>query len=239
MKIALLFAGQPRYLDEGYQNIYNNILSKYDVDCFVHTWWDQGLSGKRLEFYPTLTYNRTYFYKENVLETIMSLYQPKVLMHQKQKEFTILQANYGIGNPLTPYSQWYSVMKVNDLKNEYVKSADTNYDLVIRCRFDIDLMRFNLNLEDYINSPFLYAKTGCHAEENYHYIVDHFALASPKVMDAYCSLYPNIQKYYDEGIGQSKHGMVAENLITYHLNSENIKFKDIDRSKFDMDILKL
>jgi hypothetical protein len=239
MKIALLFAGQPRYLDEGYELLYDKILSKYDADCFVHTWWDEELSGKKLEFYPTLTYNRTYFYKKNVLETIMSLYKPKAMMYQKQKDFKIFPANYGLGNAISPYSQAFSVMKVNELKNQYSTSSNTSYDLVIRCRFDCDLIKFNINLEEYIETPFIHTKVGFHSQDNYEYITDQFAISSSNVMDIYCNLYNKIEKYYNEGIADTKHSMTPENLITYHLNSENIKYKNIDPSKFDVNVLLL
>lgn len=237
MKIALLFAGQPRYLDEGYESLYDKILSKYDVDCFVHTWWDEELSGKKLEFYPTLTYNRTYFYKENTLETIMSLYKPKVMMYQKQKDFNVFPANYGLGNPISSYSQAFSIMKVNELKNQYSASSNIFYDLVIRCRFDCDLIKFNINLEEYIETSFIHTKVGFHSQDNYEYVIDQFAISSSNIMDIYCDLYNKIEKYYKEGIADTKHGMTPENLITYHLNSENIKYKNIDPSKFDVNIL--
>lgn len=238
MKIALLFAGQPRYLDEAYNNIYDKILSKYDIDCFVHTWWDESLSNKKLEFYHKLTYGRTYFYKEDTLETIMSLYSPKVMMYQKQKEFEIYEGNYALSNPLSAYSQWYSVMKVNELKNQYMESSDTNYDLVIRCRFDCKLMKFDIDLQQYLNTDFLYAKV-IPDDVIKPLITDQFAISSSKVMDVYCNLYNHLYEYYLNGQGNEKDGWVAERLITYHLNTQNIKIKNIDPNKFDADILKL
>jgi hypothetical protein len=238
MKIALLFAGQPRYLDEGYENIYEKILSKYDVDCFVHTWWDESLVGKRLEFYHKLSYDRTYFYKENTLETIMSLYSPKIMMHQKQKEFEIYEGNYALSNPLSAYSQWYSVMKVNELKNQYMQSSGTNYDLVIRCRFDCKLAKFNIDLKQYLNTDFLYSKV-IPDDVIKPLITDQFAISSSKVMDSYCNLYNHLHQYYLNGQGNQKDGWVAERLITYHLNMQNIEIKNIDPNNFDVDILKL
>ena len=43
MKVALLFYGQPRYVDneEVYNSYKSNILDKYDTDVFCHTWWSE------------------------------------------------------------------------------------------------------------------------------------------------------------------------------------------------------
>jgi len=110
---------------------------------------------------------------------------------------------------------------------------------VIRCRFDCDLIKFNINLEEYIETPFIHTKVGFHSQDNYEYITDQFAISSSNAMDIYCDLYNKIEKYYNKGIADTKHSMTPENLITYHLNSENIKYKNIDPSKFDVSILLL
>ena len=238
MKVALLFAGQPRYLDEAYENIHDKILSKYDVDCFVHTWWDDSLSGTRLQFHNKLTYGRTYFYKEDTLETIMSLYKPKAMVHQKQKEFDIYPGNYAMANPLTTYSQWYSVFKSNQLRNQYSEDSDTTYDLVIRCRFDCNLINFNVELEEYLSTEYLYSKV-IPDDKIKPLITDQFAISSPKTMDKYCNLYNKLHEYYLGGQGQQKDGWVGERLITHHLNTESVEIKDIDPSNFNVDILKL
>lgn len=237
MKVALFFAGQPRYLDEGYEKIYDNILSKYDVDCFVHTWWDESLSGKKLEFYPKLTYGRNYYYKEDTLETIMSLYKPKAMVYQKQKEFDIYPGNYALSNPLSAYSQWYSVFKSNELRRQYSKDSDTTYDLVIRCRFDSLINKMDIELKELLSNDNLYTQTMyCDGK---HYATDQFAISSPKIMDTYCNLYNKLHEYYLSGQGEKKDGWVAERLLTNHLNVEGIEIRNIDPSKFNVDILKL
>lgn len=236
MKVALLFSGQPRYLDEGYETIYKNIISKYDVDCFVHTWWEDELSGKKVQFHPTLSYNRKYFYKEDTLETIMSLYKPKAMMYQKQKEFDSYPGNYGLANPLSTHSQWYSVMKCNELKNEYAKSSNTSYDLVIRSRFDCNLMKFDVNLNQYLNSDFLYSKIIPDNDIKI-LIADYFAVSSEKTMNVYCDLYNNLNRYYMEGQGNKIDGWVGERLISHHLSVMNVKIKNINPNNFDVNII--
>ena len=49
LKVALLFSGQPRYLDNPYPRSSHkkHIIDRYDTDVFCHTWWD-----KENECYP-------------------------------------------------------------------------------------------------------------------------------------------------------------------------------------------
>jgi hypothetical protein len=42
MKIALCFSGLPRFINETYDNLSNNLIQNYDVDVFVHTWYISG-----------------------------------------------------------------------------------------------------------------------------------------------------------------------------------------------------
>lgn len=237
MKIALILSGQPRYLDEGYVSINENILSKYDVDCFAHIWWDEEMRGKKLEFHNSLTYGRTYFYKEDTLETIMSLYKPKAFIHQEQKKFDIYPGNYALANPLTTYSQWFSIMKTNELRNAYSNSASVEYDLVIRCRFDSLINKMDIELKDLLSNDNLYTQT-VYSDGKY-YATDQFAISSPKIMDKYCNLYNRLHEYYLNGQGKQKDGWVGERLITYHLEMENVQIKNLDPSKFNVDILKI
>ena len=60
MKVALLFFGQPRFLENSlpFESHKDHIINKYDTDVFCHTWWapDQG-------DYNTLNkYNRNLLY---------------------------------------------------------------------------------------------------------------------------------------------------------------------------------
>ena len=112
MKIALCLSGQPRYLNEGYSGIYENILSKYSPDIFVHTWWDNSMKNKKMDLSSSLSYNRTYYWEKNTLDLIESLYSPKVLFHQEQIKFeTYSNVNYELCTPNNVHSMFYSIEK--------------------------------------------------------------------------------------------------------------------------------
>jgi hypothetical protein len=168
MRIALCLSGQPRYLDEGYFFIKNYLLDRYEIDVFVHTWWDESYSGN--EFGNT-NISRSCRYDPKTIEKIESYYSPKKFSFEKEKDFSFFseelfkqqnkefdfytEMNYGGLHPIAPYSFYYSVKMCNQLKSEYEEEHNFSYDLVIRTRFDIVLKSFNINLKD-VNSSLIY-----------------------------------------------------------------------------------
>jgi hypothetical protein len=107
---------------DGYNHIKNHILSKGDVDVFVHSWQPE---------------------KE---EEIIGLYKPKNYKFESQKDFSNLIQERGI-NTLTSFprppqnvlSHFYSISEVFKLLYE----TEEEYDIVIKSRFDLG--RINRN----------------------------------------------------------------------------------------------
>lgn len=111
--------GDSRGID-GYRYIEDNILSKSDVDVYIHS-WDL----------------------KNEME-ICSLYSNNIIssVFEKQKDFKILYNQNGLGTlpqreGVTPFwnvfSQFYSVQRVFKLLQE----SGNKYDCVIKSRFDL------------------------------------------------------------------------------------------------------
>jgi hypothetical protein len=122
MKIALCLSGQPRYIDDGFSEINRNLLDRYDIDVFAHTWWDESYADKEIEFWQALSYNRKCKWDKDTIIKINNYYKPKKFIYEPQKEFNILNdVNYALQNPIAPYSMFYSIKKANDLKKQYEK----------------------------------------------------------------------------------------------------------------------
>lgn len=230
MKIALCFSGQPRYLDEGYLQIYKNILVKYNVDIFVHTWWDEKMSNKQMTLNSLLSYGRKYIWKPNTLELIEKYYSPKKILHQHQIEFeTYSNVNYELCTPKNVHSMFYSIEKSNQLKSDYEIENNFVYDAVIRCRFDIQFNKFEVDLLDidlnYINCYNL----------SYGFPNDQFAISTSKNMNKYSSVYSNLEKYQKDGWT----GFIGERLLKHHLDLNDLNWKNPDLiGKLDIDIIK-
>ena len=209
MKIAICLSGQPRFLERGYQQISEKITSKYDVDFFVHTWWDNNLSA--------IGSNRGYTYKSNSLELIMEYYKPILMLNEPQIIFnTYNDVDYEKIKPISPYSMFYSIKSSNDLKSFYEKKNNFKYDVVIRCRFDILIEIFDINLSD-IDLSYIYTDAVGNGFPN-----DQLAISSSENMDYYSSLYDRIDTYYNEGI----RNFVGERLLRHHLKDSKLLFTD-------------
>jgi hypothetical protein len=207
MKIAICLSGQPRWLDVGLKNLLD-VFSEYNVDYFVHTWWDEQFSDRK-EF---LSANRAFVWKDDTIELIHKMSKPKILMHEPPKLFTTFNdVNYETKVPNSTHSMFYSIMMSNKLKKFYEISNNFEYDLVVRCRFDIEFYNFNLNLND-LDRDRIHMSSVSTDFPN-----DHFAISSSENMDYYSSLFENLENYRNEGFKS----FVGERLLRYHLEKKN------------------
>ena len=123
MKIALCLHGlfnstqDPNSLGfDGYEHIKKNILDKGDVDVFVHSW------------------------EEDKADLIEGMYNPKIMVFEKQKDFSDIINKRGLdklnGVPRSPQSvlsHLYSVSEAMKLPSQ----TNERYDVVIKARFDL------------------------------------------------------------------------------------------------------
>ena len=230
MKIALCFSGQPRYLKEGYPQIYKNLLEKYSPDVFVHTWWNDSMIGKKMDLPHALSYNRTYYWKEDTIDIIKEFYSPKVLLPEKQIEFnTYTNVDYQLSRPSHVHSMFYSLEESNKLKIEYEKENNFIYDAVIRCRFDtifptFDIDFYNINLE-YINCFVIDGRAPN----------DQFAISTSENMNKYSTVYSSLYEYQISGFTS----FIGEELLKHHLNFNNLNWNNPKLiGKLNVNILK-
>lgn len=218
-KIALCLSGQPRYLEEGFKQL-SKIILNYDVDVFIHTWWDDSYVNKVFDFSPMNTYNRTGVWEYNTKELIQSLYTPKKIIIEPQKDFNKhVNVNFEKQSPISLYSMYYSILQSNKLKTEYENENNFKYDCVIRSRFDILINTFNLEL-DSIDLTKIYVSGEINPYPN-----DQFAFSNSKNMDYYSDLFNNIDYYYNNGFRE----FVNEKILKYHLTTvggKEIYFSD-------------
>jgi len=210
MKIALCLSGQPRYIEEGYYFINKYLLNKYDIDVFIHTWWDDSFKNNEFNF---TNIKRNSLYDEDAIIKLVKYYNPKKIIHEPQILFeTFNNVNYESVNPISVFSMFYSIKQSNELKKSYEQENNFLYDLVIRCRLDIVFGRFNLKLEN-MDSNYMYVG-GEHHYGNYpYYPNDHFCISSSENMDYYSNLYDKLEIYRNEGYNR----FIGERLLKYHL----------------------
>ena len=216
MKIALCLSGQPRFLDEGYAQIYKHLLSKYSVDCFIHTWWSDDMVGKNINVMGVPDpHNRSYVFPHNTLDILFKHYDPIAFVYEPQKNFLLIEGvNFEKLNSTSVQSMWYSIKMANQLKTEHEKINGFVYDIVIRCRTDIIIDR--LVLANLTKSNCVYtASVGAERD----FPNDQLAVSSSSGMNYYASLYDNLIMYKDEGFV----GFIGERLLRYHMSKSEIE----------------
>lgn len=222
MKVAICISGQPRHYEIGYISLKNAILDKYDCDIFIHMWWDvSGNIYTRSGFAERRELNENPIYKD-IPEGISSLYEPKLFIHEPQKQFNLNEKEFRVSAFITPfmlYSQKYSIKQANDLKSEYEK--DFKYDWVIRTRFDLDMDLMDLDLSKY-DSKYIFVNSviGFVPKTDSNYGIDDcLAVGSSKNMDIYSNLYDSLNKYLIAG----KRTLASEYIIYHHLLKNKIE----------------
>ena len=148
MKIALCISGQPRFFEKGYNHIKKNIIDvNKDVDIFLHFWFDKneinntGYSNTS----KTYTNNNSDNIQLSNIEKIRKMYNPQKMSFEKQYDFNyFIKRDYSsnvssLGNPFAIFSQYYSAHRSIILKNEYELENGLEYDVVIKCRYDLNI----------------------------------------------------------------------------------------------------
>jgi len=156
MKVALLFFGQPRYLDDdrAYNDYKRLILDRYDTDVYIHTWFDEA-GGK----YDVSTWAQMHGAKNAVIlpdsiERLKRMYNPKVLVHEKPQKFVLPpeckafvdekftdkhpEGHWNPGNYSNIMSQLKTIQRVAQL---YEETGD-KHDIIVLARLDTWLENF-------------------------------------------------------------------------------------------------
>jgi len=215
MKIALCLSGQPRCLLRGHRELSNALLSKYDVDIFIHAWYD-GMNSKpmvgRRGVYPAVT--------EETIQQVRELYDPKIFVTQPQIIFT---PHSGINThsckAQSVYSLFYSLDASNKLKSLYEESNNFTYDAVVRSRFDIVFHNYDVNIEELDLTKLHVCRAGGLNHPNTTGLMnDQYAISNSSNMNYYSTVYQHLDQYYEAGFRD----FVPENLLTYHMSHSDI-----------------
>jgi len=221
MKIALCISGELRDYYNYIDNIFDTIINKYDTDVFLHTWnHDSDKVKNAINLYKPVKYLAEDFSAEKVIYSKKWLDVNNERIDKTDIKYDL--ANVGmVGKPQNIFSMYYSIFKSNELKKEYENENNFKYDIVLKFRPDLEFeFEFDFNID---NDILILPYTVCH-----YGVCDHFAYGTSEMMDKYCDVWLNIEKYIENddfpknGPGG---GMNPETLLRYHLR--NIRFKQI------------
>ncbi len=224
MKVALCISGQPRYFDIAFPYIKKNIIEKNDCDVFLHCWFD---SSKVNQPYDSASWNigNADIIKKDTPKRLLELYEPIYFKIEPQK-FDLFPSNrtekdypltQGENIALANFSMFYSMMQAATLCHAY-EGVYGNYDVIIRCRFDLAIMD-ELILEKYeIHNQ---SNEICYADlcRNKLVMSDWLFWGSSKQMRYMMNVYNLLDRYVmDENVM-----LCGEEILSYHLNKINCK----------------
>jgi len=202
MRVAVCLSGQPRSVDVTFLYIYNNIIKPNNADVFIHTYFDK----------DNLYMEKTHLDRDNctiepsIIDTILELYQPKAYLVEKPKNFSkinlkMTEFRLKRSRELNKHKNWtdeehtkhiikqtmsqyYSIYKSNELKENYANENGFVYDFVIRLRFD--LVPHQILTCEHYNPNFIYYQAMGHPD---HLISDWINFGSNLIMNIYSSIY--------------------------------------------------
>jgi hypothetical protein len=136
MKIALCFAGQPRFID---RMNFDNLTQDHQVDTYAHFWWDESYRGKPFAWNSTLTYPDDY----DPIKDFEQRMKPKKLVYEKYPDFDlsgfkmVSQMEFSLEDSVVRESIYRQKCQWQSIKNS-IDLVDGDYDLVIRMRTDLE-----------------------------------------------------------------------------------------------------
>lgn len=215
-KIALCISGLPRFASDNFENIKRNLIDPNQADVFIHTW-----NGNN----------------------IFDSYEPKRIIFEEQKIFkqdslnlhriSCIDGRRPIVYCQALYSQFYSMMKCNTLKEEYRLENNIEYDYVIRARFD-GVYNQPVVCSDFSNKFVWTDKSHLrYGWPSARMIEDWFAFSSNQNMNIYTSGFPFINFLSEKSLNEDS--MFCGEVIIYEmLKMFNLEHRFIDGLGFHL-----
>ena len=215
MNIALCISGFARKMDQSYPYLKKYILDELDPDVFYFGYHDEKDTKENiLETYKPVSHVIREYNNEMEKE-ILSAYKcshPRAIF---SGELLRHQTKHSSAIPLL--SQFYNVMKCNELKQEKEQQENFEYDAVIRVRSDYFFFRP-------INNDLEFAKNYVCSTDHWDWLngyTDSFAFGNSEDMDTYSSFFNYFAEYVlDDGVK-----FHPETMLKHHFAKQNIERK--------------
>jgi hypothetical protein len=223
MKVALLFSGQPRFVNsESYQTIQREFLDKYDCDCYCHCWYSttesmatspwSGLGDIRCV--------------GNEIETIRELYRPVGFEYDeplREEETRILKKEHT--NQYNVVSMYRSLQRVDDVFRKY-KPAHIQYDVCVRLRYDCLIWKM---VDFYTLEPNCLYIQDQHIGR-YDVLANHaFVVTGEELTHRMLNMIEFLPKVEEDGIKIND-----EEIIGHFVNTQKIPHKKIHMNQFSI-----
>jgi hypothetical protein len=228
---------------------YNELVSnpKIEIDYFVHTWNYNSISAGHASNAQKKTQK---LLTKSELDEFKNIVKPKkILIEDKETSYSKIRWSQD-DMPLLGYarSMLYAMFKVAELKKQYEKENNFEYDVCVRIRPDLffdelgknaALWSFNIPRDNFIHT----VHCGHDGEFPYFYAGDIFSYASSKTFDIINDFYNCIddidvklfeKEVVDEnGNVYKNHGHTRlENLFVHYFMQNNIKIRALPHGPY-------
>lgn len=195
MKIALCLSGHFRSFSNTKQSLLRHLNNLNDVDVFISTWKDLGLStAYKKDNYSNLNTNIEYLFKDILNPKLLVVEDNSIIAEYKRK--IDIAAPHLMNVPKHPSNMWamfYKIFGANELCKSYALKNNINYDYVIRSRPDLIYFTDLINdiKSDHLNVARMYS--------SHNWTCDQIAVANPEIMDIYANAVHHVIDYLAEG----------------------------------------
>jgi hypothetical protein len=210
MKVALCFAGLPRYVMQTYDYWSKCLLDVYDPDVFVHTWCDtQDQSSLSMNIHSLYKPVSCVIESPRLMPT--HIYKDRIWPHRT--------------TPAGVLSQWYSVKQSQTLRKAHEQLKGVTYDVVVRARFDWYLAEVQLQQNQFWNiahTPTLNGHRFKLRDQVLTGINDQFGYGSSATSDVVAGLFDAIPNLYQN----EQVDFCSELFLKAHLQLQGVQVQE-------------
>lgn len=241
-RTAVLLSGYVRHFSRNKKTHIEFLLNNPNIDVFIHTWTDVGYKNRKCEQHGQIWIDNQS--PMTNIDELISVYKPKAYLVEENANFLHTASlvgkldkiflHYGQAkDDASRYitSQLYTIKKCFSLMEEYEIENDFKYDVVIKMRFDFNIMKFDYpnilkdSLADIIYFPHAHSSSHSHPgggggclkcdaegmarkhDAHSNDFCDLWYFGKRSLMEKACTIY-----YHAENIMKSKH---ADNISRY------------------------
>tara|TARA_Y100001938_G_scaffold138511_1_gene204120 strand:+ start:95 stop:796 length:702 start_codon:yes stop_codon:yes gene_type:complete len=194
VKRALLLFGHMRTFKECSKYLKQNLLNDTEYDIFIHT-WDENEAKTKSHHNEHMDVKK---FSEDEKNEIKNIYNPKNIIIETQivDDYDTTCPNNEI-NADGQRNMIKSLFMVNQLKKQYEIENNFTYDVVLKMRPDILLMRKFKDMEIKNNSIFIAGnKLGYPNELSSYKALDILGYCDSQTMDVVCDGYNHFEKFW-------------------------------------------
>lgn len=193
LKVALLLSGQPRSFEKGFEYHKKNLLDKYSVDVYMHTWKGSKGVDELLKLY---TGNGKNIVK---LSTVNTVCFPDTEQIINEVYSRIPNKQFPAYNTYRMFYSMYAAWKLMEQTrinyyNDTTEPKKLVYDVVVRSRYDYALNIVPPLHETRVNTVYVPADR---MTKEHDFCADMFAWGTPNVMEVYSKTFKNLGYLYD------------------------------------------